>query len=680
MQTRFFMPNSFAARLSFWFAASTILLVLIITVAIDRIASESLSRESAEKLAELAYQITDKLDRGMFERYREVSLLARRQELGDPAQSLEIKQAALDALQDTYPLYAWIGITDNSGEVLAATKGLLKGVNVAKRPWYINAQQGQFVGDIHEAKLLAKFLPNDQGEPKRFLDIALPYHHPDGAQAGILGVHLSWAWAREVQASVIQPAQQRGQVEAMIIATDGKILLGPKALQNTVIDWDDLAQTQITNNHFVTQSWSGGKRYLVGLSQTKGYQDYPGLGWRVLVRQSTDEAFQSIRQLQRDVIFVGLCAAMLFSLLGIYIARRLTRSLQELAYAARQVEIGRERSIGLGDARPYTEIKDLNLALNRLLESLTQSQDLLQDANTHLESRVQERTEQLAESENRLRTIADQMPVLIAHLDAEQRFQFCNRTFEYWFGLPIDQVLGKTLAEVIRPALLTELKPHIEIVLSGKATQFAVPYESPDRRQYLHMHYIPDGKGGFYSLTQDVTDSQTRQELLEHEVNHDMLTGLPNRPACMARIESAMARARRNALTMGVMFLDLNRFKEINDNFGHDVGDKVLMEFAKRVKACMRETDTVARLAGDEFVVIAECLVNGGSDAQLIAGKITEALREPMSFGRYNQTLRTSIGIALYQSGDEDAATLLRRADDAMYQNKKHGLSLIASF
>lgn len=675
MQTRFFLPNSFAVRLAFWFAGSAVLLVLIITLVIDRIASESLQRESAGKLAELAYQITDKLDQGMFERYREVSLLARRRELGDPEQPLETKQAALDALQDTYPLYAWIGVTDNTGQVLAATKGLLKGVNVAKRPWYINAQQGQFVGDLHEAKLLAKLLSTDQGEPKRFLDIALPYQHPDGAQAGILGVHLSWAWAREVQASVIQPAQQRGRVEAMILSTDGKVLLGPEALQNTVIDIASLNKESSVQNHFLTHPWSDGKSYLVGLSQTHGYRDYPGLGWKVLVRQSTDEAFKSIRQLQRDVIVVGLSAALLFSLFGIYNARRLTRSLRQLAHAARRVEMGQERFIAPGKDHPYIEIKDLSRALNRLLESLTHSQDLLQDANTHLESRVQERTEQLTESENRLRAIADQMPVLIAHLDAEQRFQFCNRTFEHWFGLPIDQVLGKTMAEVMRPALLADLLPYVHLALQGQSSQFAVSNEAVNHRQYLHMHYIPDGKGGFYSLTQDVTDSQKRQELLEHEINHDMLTGLPNRLACMARIQSAMARARRHALPMAVMFLDLNRFKEINDNFGHEVGDKVLIEFARRVKTCMRETDTVARLAGDEFVVIAECLVNGIADTHVITEKILEVLREPMSFDRYNQTVRTSIGMALYQSGDEDAAALLRRADEAMYQDKRHGLS-----
>src|SRR5690606_6796327 len=118
------------------------------------------------------------------------------------------KQQVLDARQESYDYYAWIGLTDMQGKVQVATRALLEGADVSQRPWFQNALEGIHVGDVHDAKLLAKLLPTVDGDPERFVDVAFPYHDDQGKPAGVLGVHLSWQWAREIERSIFEPIGQ----------------------------------------------------------------------------------------------------------------------------------------------------------------------------------------------------------------------------------------------------------------------------------------------------------------------------------------------------------------------------------------------------------------------------------------------------------------------------------------
>jgi len=161
---------------------------------------------------------------------------------------------------------------------------------------------------------------------------------------------------------------------------------------------------------------------------------------------------------------------------------------------------------------------------------------------------------------------------------------------------------------------------------------------------------------------------------IEQLASHDALTGLPNRRACLAKLQEAIDRAGRSKKPLAVLFLDLNKFKQINDNYGHEIGDKVLVAFAELLKKTVRKTDTVARLGGDEFVIIAEGLTNAAEDAAHIGKKIVSALSEPLLYGDPRIVAATSIGIALH-TGDSAASPsgLLKRADDGMYAAKRQG-------
>jgi diguanylate cyclase (GGDEF)-like protein/PAS domain S-box-containing protein len=196
---------------------------------------------------------------------------------------------------------------------------------------------------------------------------------------------------------------------------------------------------------------------------------------------------------------------------------------------------------------------------------------------------------------------------------------------------------------------------------------------------------IDDGDGEPW-LIQGVIFDITQRKLAEEEIAflayHDKLTGLPNRALFEEMLESALARARRFDLGVGVLFLDLDNFKLVNDSLGHHAGDQLLIQLADRLRVCTRETDLVARLSGDEFLLLLSDLdrgagaTSGGPDsglliAESVAARVREALELPFDLGGSEFFVSASIGISLYPQDASDAETLLRNADAAMYRSKE---------
>jgi diguanylate cyclase (GGDEF)-like protein/PAS domain S-box-containing protein len=177
----------------------------------------------------------------------------------------------------------------------------------------------------------------------------------------------------------------------------------------------------------------------------------------------------------------------------------------------------------------------------------------------------------------------------------------------------------------------------------------------------------------------DITERKLVQEKLEQLAQYDTLTGLPNRALFRDRLEQAVARARREKWCTALAFLDLDRFKEVNDTLGHAAGDELLRAVARRLRGCLREGDTVARLGGDEFTAILED-VKGAADAQRVAGKMMAALEQPLVLEGREVFVTGSIGFALFPDDGEDADTLVRHADGAMYEAKNEGRNTFRRF
>lgn len=209
------------------------------------------------------------------------------------------------------------------------------------------------------------------------------------------------------------------------------------------------------------------------------------------------------------------------------------------------------------------------------------------------------------------------------------------------------------------------------IVLSGVSDQTLALQAVQNGAQ----DYLVKGQGQPELLTRSIRYAMERkraEERLMYLAQYDHLTGLVNRTLFRDRLVQAMARSKRLQQPLGLMLLDLDRFKAVNDTMGHSVGDHLLKAVADRLQACIREVDTVARMGGDEFTIILEGL-SSDSDISIVAQRITNSLAEPFQLKEHTASIGVSIGITMYPSDDHEIDELLKHADAAMYRAKQQG-------
>jgi diguanylate cyclase (GGDEF)-like protein/PAS domain S-box-containing protein len=305
--------------------------------------------------------------------------------------------------------------------------------------------------------------------------------------------------------------------------------------------------------------------------------------------------------------------------------------------------------------------------------------------------RITRAEDALRESEERMRLVANNVPALISYVDREQRYRFSNRTYDNWFGIAHESMQGRTVADVFGAEPYGRMRQNIERVLAGEEVEFELTTAEGGRRRTLQVACVPhlDKDGavlGFYMLGNDVTALKRAQEdlrfaaiQLQHDArrleflaHHDTLTGLPNRAMFADRAREVVAHARRHSKSAAFLFLDLDNFKQVNDQLGHDVGDGLLKVIASRLRASVRGDDFVARIGGDEFCVLLQDIADP-REAAAVAQKLIHELGKAYKVGSHEVTSGASIGIACVPQDGEDVATLLRLADAAMYRAKDLG-------
>ena len=173
-------------------------------------------------------------------------------------------------------------------------------------------------------------------------------------------------------------------------------------------------------------------------------------------------------------------------------------------------------------------------------------------------------------------------------------------------------------------------------------------------------------------VARDITNRLASERLIHYQAYHDLLTGLPNRALFLDRLSTAISNAKRKDNNLAVMFLDLDRFKVVNDSLGHTTGDELLKAVGERLSSCLREGDSLARLGGDEFIVLLPH-ISSEADAHVVGNKIVEAIKKPFSIEGHELYLTVSVGVSMYPRDGDNAETLIKHSDVAMYHTKEQG-------
>lgn len=299
----------------------------------------------------------------------------------------------------------------------------------------------------------------------------------------------------------------------------------------------------------------------------------------------------------------------------------------------------------------------------------------------------------LERSERLHRFMVESSPDIIFIVDKEGRFVFANKRAEEVLGYSKNELIGEHYSHIVEPAYLDQAaycfqerregsratrdeeiwlrcKPgsrlgENKIKIAIEMNSIGV-YEHDDRKHGEKVF------SGTYVVARDITDRLASEKLIHYQAYHDLLTGLPNRALFMDRLSNAINVARRDKHSLAIMFLDLDRFKIVNDSLGHSVGDILLKRVSERLRECLRESDTLARLGGDEFTVLLPD-IDGVKDAQTVAEKIVNAIKGPFFVNEHELYVTVSIGISVYPDDGDDAETLIKHSDVAMYYTKEQG-------
>ena len=405
----------------------------------------------------------------------------------------------------------------------------------------------------------------------------------------------------------------------------------------------------------------GNKSYLVN----SALQDSGMLsGWEIVMLREPGELYQTVRMVIYKLSMLGLVLTLPLCLAILWLAGRLTAPLRQLTQFVSEIT-------GTDD-------------LSRRLE--LQSNDeigILASNFNRMTARLESGSKAHREAELRLRATIDNALDAVVQIDAEGIITGWNDQAASIFGWAREEALGRLLHELIIPLRYRE--DHIRGIQRYQATGEGRMLNSRIEFVSLHRngHEFPielaitpikvvGNRHEFSAFIRDITHKKESEELIWKQANFDKVTGLPNRHMFHDRLDQEIKKASRTGEQISLLFIDLDRFKEINDTLGHDAGDILLVETAHRISKCVRESDSVARFGGDEFTVILLEVEDTG-DVERVAQCILEKLSEPFHVKDEMVYISASIGITIYPNDASSVEDLLKNADQAMYVSKSKG-------
>jgi diguanylate cyclase (GGDEF)-like protein/PAS domain S-box-containing protein len=313
------------------------------------------------------------------------------------------------------------------------------------------------------------------------------------------------------------------------------------------------------------------------------------------------------------------------------------------------------------------------------------NRNLMENITLHFDA--VEREKEMAVSEERYRLLLNYSPVGIAHFDTNHVATYCNQNLADILHCSVDQVVNRNLTIIKDSSIL----PALNKALTGEIGSYEGHYQTviSDAEGWIDLTTAParDSTGsivGGIAIVQDITAQKQAADEIKQLAFYDPLTNLPNRRLLLDRLDHALAVSARTGRRGALLFLDLDHFKRLNDTLGHDVGDLLLKQVAERLLLCVRESDTVARFGGDEFIVmledLSETLAEAVTQVEVVGNQIIATLNRPYCLNAQEHFSTPSVGVAMFGDPGQSHEELLKHADIAMYQAKKAGRNAVRHF
>jgi diguanylate cyclase (GGDEF)-like protein/PAS domain S-box-containing protein len=455
----------------------------------------------------------------------------------------------------------------------------------------------------------------------------------------------------DTQVNLRPPDRTPGLTTALVDTRDGVVLMHYPFLQGAV-------GSTITGTPLAGALNDTGKVSTAdGLDDTRSLfrsVAVAGTPYRLLVGESETHALAPVRKSLVRNLYLGAAAIVVICLMGLVLHWRITRPMRAVSAAIRA--LGEDPDAVPAPTNGPTELAEVAVAFNATAQARRRADGLSRAIVQHSSDHV-----------------------LV--IDPSGRITFIAPRAQQALGLHAGQHLAGA-ARLVHPDDRDRVTDEVRRWMSepGGELQGEVRVVGPDQVRHFEiqgqdLRHDPD-VAGVVLTCRDITERKEFEQHLAHQARHDSLTGLPNRAAVLERLQAALDD--RRVQPVSVCFVDLDRFKLINDSHGHAVGDRVLAALARKLELAVRPTDLVGRFGGDEFVIVGTGIVDG-HEALSLAERIQQALAEPLHVRRRELFINASIGIALGQSGDS-AETILRNADTAMYRAKDRGRNCVAFF
>ncbi len=405
-------------------------------------------------------------------------------------------------------------------------------------------------------------------------------------------------------------------------------------------------------------------------------------GWGLVVKVDRSEALVVADDFRTVVVAAVAIAASIVLVLSWIVTAMITRPIRVLTDAATAISGGaldRRAPVTSGD-----ELGTLAQAFNDMTDELVD----IAGHEAERTSQLQQSNRLLHESENRIRAILDHAADGIMHIGGDGSLLEFNEAVTRILGFPTSSLVGRDVGLFLLPT--AELETDADVLhgllplaaSKGHLGLQAWAKRSDGSRVPIHLTVsrIDDGPEHTYTaLMRDVSERLEFEQQLEFQAQHDALTGLPNREVLVRELHNSLVELRNGSRPIGLLFLDVDRFKSVNDTLGHQAGDDLLCQVSNRLREAVRPTDLVARFGGDEFVVLARGL-RDADDMLIVANRVASSAIKPFNLGGEEVFTSFSVGIVVNEDGRSDTETMIGNADVAMYRAKQGGRNRIEVF